>query len=280
MSGLLAAVCGLLVAAALRELWAERGERARLLVGRRLRRLSARLPGLGPGSPLARASDGVADRLARAGIADRLAPRDLLVGRGACALAAVPLTLVLAPVAPGRLGLGVAVGLPIAAGAVPDLLVEQLGRRRRARIGARLPDSLELIAVGAGAGGNATSLLRTASEATSGPLREELAIAVAELECGERHARALARLGRRGGPELAGLGVLLERSRRLGSPLADGLQRQAVTLREEQARVIEERAARAAPKIQLVIALLFVPSVLLLVAAAIIANAEALLAGF
>jgi two-component system LytT family sensor kinase len=40
-----------------------------------------------------------------------------------------------------------------------------------------------------------------------------------------------------------------------------------------------EAAARAAPKIQLVVALMLVPSVLLLVAAAIAANAEALLSG-
>ena len=40
------------------------------------------------------------------------------------------------------------------------------------------------------------------------------------------------------------------------------------------------RAARAAPKIQLVVALVLVPSVLLMIAAALIANADVLLAGF
>ena len=39
----------------------------------------------------------------------------------------------------------------------------------------------------------------------------------------------------------------------------------------------EEKAARAAPKIQLVIALILVPSVLLLMVAALIANGDALL---
>jgi tight adherence protein C len=86
-------------------------------------------------------------------------------------------------------------------------------------------------------------------------------------------------LGRRAGGDVAALAQLLDRSRRLGSPLAAGLQEQAVGLRERQAREIEERAARAAPKIQLIVALLLVPSVLLLVAAAILANAEALLGG-
>jgi tight adherence protein C len=43
------------------------------------------------------------------------------------------------------------------------------------------------------------------------------------------------------------------------------------------ARRIEERAARAAPKIQLVVALVLVPSVLLMIGAALIAHADALL---
>ena len=67
---------------------------------------------------------------------------------------------------------------------------------------------------------------------------------------------------------------------RLGSPLADQLRRQAASLRRDQRRAVEERAARAAPKIQLVVALVLVPSVLLMIAAALIANADVLLSGF
>ena len=273
MSAALAAVCGVLVAAAARELWADRGERARLLAGRRLRRLTSRLPGRGsdPGGP--------ASRLRRAGIADRMRPRDLLLARGACALLALPPSLLAAPAAPGRIGPLVVVFVPIAAAAAPDVAIERLAGRRRGRIRAQLADSLELMAVAAGAGNNVVALLTAARDAASGPLREELATAVAELECGVRHQEALQRLGTRSGPELAGLAVLLDRSRRLGSPLSEGLQRWAAGLREERAREVEEHAARAAPKIQLVVALLFVPSVLLLVAAAILAHADALTIG-
>jgi len=58
------------------------------------------------------------------------------------------------------------------------------------------------------------------------------------------------------------------------------LRRQAGALRRDQRRRVEERAARAAPKIQLVVALVLVPSVLLMIAAGLIANAGTLLAGF
>jgi tight adherence protein C len=53
-----------------------------------------------------------------------------------------------------------------------------------------------------------------------------------------------------------------------------------VALRRDQRRLVEERAARAAPKIQLVVALVLVPSVLLMIAAALIANGDRLLTGF
>ena len=112
-----------------------------------------------------------------------------------------------------------------------------------------------------------------------GPLRAELSAAWAEIECGVPQSGSLARLAVEGGQELAALTVLIERSRRLGSPLADGLQSQAALLRAEHGRRIAEQAARSAPKIQLVVALMLVPSVMLLVGAAIVANAETLLSG-
>ena len=43
---------------------------------------------------------------------------------------------------------------------------------------------------------------------------------------------------------------------------------------------VERRGGRAAPKIQLVVALVLVPSVLAMIAAALIAYSEVLLAGF
>ena len=72
---------------------------------------------------------------------------------------------------------------------------------------------------------------------------------------------------------------VIERSHRYGSPLADQLREQASALRAAQSRRIEEQAARAAPKIQLAVALLLVPSVLLMIAAGLLANVDRFLAG-
>ena len=116
---------------------------------------------------------------------------------------------------------------------------------------------------------------------STGPLREDLARVVAAIECGCSKEEALRSLaGRERRSELAGLAASLERSRRHGSPLSRTLHEQAGSLRADQRRRIAERAARAAPKMQLVVALLLVPSVLLTVAAAIVANSGSLLPSF
>ena len=70
-------------------------------------------------------------------------------------------------------------------------------------------------------------------------------------------------------PEVRTLVAALQRSRRHGVPLADTLSAQAHDARAMLGRHVREEAAKAGPKIQLVVALLLVPSVLLLVAAAL-----------
>ena len=272
---MLAAV--LLAAAALHELEAARGE----LAAGTIRRLSRRLSGSPAGRTLAAVGGPrVAARIRAAGLDGRLGARDVALTRAAAALIALPAAIALAPAAPGRTAVLVVLGLPVAAALSPDLALERLIKRRRTALAAALPASLELMAVRAASGGGPLTLLGDARAALGdGPLRGELAGAWAEIRCGVPQSRSLERLGADGGPELAALSVAIERSRRLGAPLADNLQRQATALREEQGRLLAESAARAAPKIQLVVALMLVPSVLLLVAAAIAANAEALLSG-
>jgi len=70
-------------------------------------------------------------------------------------------------------------------------------------------------------------------------------------------------------PEVIALVGALERATRHGAPLSETLAAQAREARHARRRRIQEEAAKAGPKIQLVVALLLVPSVLLLVAAAL-----------
>jgi tight adherence protein C len=61
----------------------------------------------------------------------------------------------------------------------------------------------------------------------------------------------------------------LRRADRHGAPLSEALAALAADARAGRARTAAEAAARAAPKIQLVVALLLVPSAMLLLAAAL-----------
>ncbi len=224
---------------------------------------------------------GLPERLRRSGLQGRVPLAAVLIAKLAGAAGGGLVALAAAPAAPGRTALLVAVAMPAAGFLAPDALLEREARRRQRRLIAALPDALDLLAVSAGSGRGAAAGLAQLARAGEGPLADELRITAAELSCGRPLSAALSGLRARvPGSELAALVASIERSRRFGSPLADQLRRQAGALRRDSRRAVEERAARAAPKIQLIVALVLVPSVLLMIAAALIANAGSLLTGF
>lgn len=275
-----AALAGLAVLLAFAGLWELLGSRGEAL-GSGARRALAALSG-GRARSVAEAALrlGIPQRLSRAGLAERLAVPAVLAAKVLGAAAGAVLAALAASSAPGRLEIVVALALPAAGFLAPDAVLEREAKRRRERLVVALPDALDLLAVGAEAGRGPGTVLGEIAGGTTGPLAGELAIAAAEIECGSSQGTALDALRERiPGAEIASLTAALERSHRYGSPLADQLRAQATALRREQRRRIEERAARAAPKIQLVVALVLVPSVLLMIVAALVANSGELLGG-
>jgi tight adherence protein C len=237
--------------------------------------------GLGSRSAEAALRLGLPERLRRAGLESRLPLPAVLAAKFGTALGGGVFGLLAAPAAPGRTAVLVMVGLPAAGFLLPDALLERRARRRRRRLLGALPDALDLLAVSAGSGRGPAAGLEQLARAGEGPLAEELRLLASDLSCGVSLSAALSSLRSRvPGSEIAGLVATIERSRRFGSPLAEQLARQALALRRDSRRVVEERAARAGPKIQLIVALVLVPSVLLMIAAGLIANAGTLLAGF
>lgn len=267
--GLLAAIAALLACAALREALAARGARPAAGIGS------------GGRAAVAALKLGLPGRLARSGLAPQMPLAAVLLAKCAGMAAGGIAAWLAAPAAPGRMAVLVAMGLPAAGFMGPDALLEREARRRQRRLRAALPDALDLLAVSSASGRSPVTGLAEIARTGSGPLSDELRMAVAELSCGQPLDDALRSLRERvPGSEVAMLCASIERSRRFGSPLGEQLRRQSSALRRDQRRGVEERAARAAPKIQLVVALVLVPSVLLMIAAALIANADALLSGF
>jgi tight adherence protein C len=66
-------------------------------------------------------------------------------------------------------------------------------------------------------------------------------------------------------PQMRGLVGALIQAEELGSPINDALTRQAEILRSGRRQAVRDAAARTAPKVQLVVAMVMVPGALLVV---------------
>jgi tight adherence protein C len=190
----------------------------------------------------------------------------------AAAVAAAGLGTVLAALAPGRLGVLLGVAAPACGFLVPDLwLVRRAAERARA-VRRELPAMLDLLRVTVDAGASLPAALAEVGARGTGPLAAEWSVVGRELALGVPLEESLTAMARRlPQPEVQALCAALDRSRRHGAPLGRTLSMQARDARVALRRRVQEDAARAGPKIQLVVALLLVPSVLLMVAAALAA---------
>ena len=265
----LAALAGACAAAGLVELAGVRGGGGtRPVRGARAVAALARLGRRG-GAPVP--SHALAARMEAAGRPLGLDVADLTAVKGGCSVVALLAGAPLAAALPGRLPVVAALGLPLAGFVAPDALLARRAARRRREMEAELPDLLDLLRVAIEAGLPAGRALREVGSRHGGVLAREWRTAACEVGLGVPRDEALRRLVRRcPPPAVATLAAALRRAERHGSPLGGTLAAQAAEARAERARRIRERAAKAAPKIQLVVALLLVPSVLLLVAAALV----------
>jgi tight adherence protein C len=243
-------------------------QRGRSLLGGAALRALARI-GRRAGSPAAPRALG--RRLAAAGASRGLGIGDVMAVKGGAALVALVAGVPLATTLPGRLPVVAAVALPLAAFLGPDIwLARRIGRRARA-MELELPDLVDLLRVALAAGLPLRRALAEAARRDSGLLAREVRTAAAELELGLAGEDVLGRLADRcPAAGTASLVAILRRAARYGAPPAEALAALARDSRSERTRRIREEAARAAPKIQLVVALGLVPSVMLLVAAALL----------
>jgi tight adherence protein C len=235
-----------------------------------LRAFAATGARLSPG-PAAAPAD-LPARIAAAGHPAGLGPRELMAAKIAAGLAAGIAGTVLGASAPGRLGALIVVAAPLAGFLAPDLWLARLAAERARRVRRTLPMLLDLLRVTVEAGSSLSEALRKVGERADGPLAREWEAVGQQVALGVPVATALAGMARRVPlPEMRALVAALDRARRHGAPLAETLAAQARDSRFALARRVREDAARAGPKMQLVVALLLVPSVLLLVAAALAA---------
>jgi tight adherence protein C len=256
---LLAGLAGAVAAVAIADLAA---------VPRRRGRARAALLALGRRAGAPPPPRDLAERLDAAGAP--LPLTDAMALKAGSALAGALLALALAAAAPGRLGLALPPAGAAAGFVALDVWLHLRIRARAEAIAVELPDVLDLLRVAVEAGLPPVRALAEVGRRHRGTLAAELERAAGRCALGVPRHEALEILRRRAPAEgIAAVTTVLERAERLGAPPAEALAALARDARESRARARSEAAARAAPKIQLVVALLLVPSVMLLVAAAL-----------
>jgi len=235
-------------------------------------RLPAVLARLGARLGVPAAPDDLARRLDAAGAPPGLAVAEVMALKCGAALAAALAALPVATILPGRLGVVAILTAPAGAFLAPDAWLARRARRRRAAITAELADVLDLLHVAAAAGLPPVRALGEVGRRRGGVLAGELRTAATRAALGVPRSKALDHLTRRCAHEtVTALVAAIRRTERHGAPLGPALQALATDARSQRAQRTRERAARAAPKIQLVVALLLVPSVMLVVAASLAA---------
>jgi tight adherence protein C len=208
-------------------------------------------------------------RIAAAGL--DVSAADVMAVKAGAAVVGFAGAAVLAPVAPGRLAAPILIALPAAAFLLPDASLRRTTRARTRTLEHELADVLDLLRIAVGAGLPPRRALAEIGRRHPGPLAAELRRAAARSTLGVPVTTTLAELEPRAPAEgVPALVAALARAERHGAPLQATLAAQATRARTRAAQHTVEHAAKAAPQIQLVVALLLVPAVLLLVAAALL----------
>jgi tight adherence protein C len=217
-------------------------------------------------------------RLIAAGRPGGLRPRDWMALKVGAAAAASPGSATILAAGRGPLALFLAVSFPLAGFMAPDFWLARAVRARADAALRELPDLLDLLRVEIAAGVAPVRAMGAVAAEFEGPLAVEWRRVATAVSLGAPQAAAIGELAKRvAADEVKALVETLVRSRRHGLPIGPALGAQAARARDARRRRIRERAARAGPKMQLVVALVLVPSMLLIVAALLVGQLEPVL---
>lgn len=220
-------------------------------------------------------------RLSRADTAERLRHRLDIAGNpsgwdvsrliGAKALAMVVLGSLATVYALGNgMALPKAV-LAVAAGGafgflLPNLLLYNAGQKREALMQRALPDALDLLTVSVEAGLGFDAAVMKVARNTHGPLAEEFARLLQEMQLGVGRGEALRGLSERSTlKDLKSFSLAIVQADQLGVPIGRVLRVQAGEMRIKRRQRAEEQAQKVPVKIMIPLVLFIMPCLLIVV---------------
>jgi tight adherence protein C len=198
----------------------------------------------------------------------RASPGGRLSSRTRRLLGAGAVSLLAAVVAP-PLVLAVPVGLWVG----PRLKARQQARVARAQVEADLPEMVDLLRLGVGAGLTVTLAVAAVARRSAGPVGRGLAEAAVAVERGQRLADALDDLPRTLGEAVRPLASTLAASERYGHPIGPALERLAAECRADQRRRAEAAARRVPVLLLFPLVVCILPAFALLTVAPLVAGA-------
>lgn len=141
-----------------------------------------------------------------------------------------------------------------------------LQRKRRTTIDNDLPDFLDVLAVTVGAGIGFRSALDRVSARFTGPLRDELAFTLHQLDVGVPRRQAFTSLRDRSDSEaMASFTSAFLQAEELGAPLGETLSGIARDSRREASQRARQRAARMVPRVTLLVSTVMVPPSIIMI---------------
>ncbi len=165
---------------------------------------------------------------------------------------------------------------------LPDLWLYNLGLKRQQRLALSLPEALDLLTICVEAGLGFDAALAQVARNLNGPLAQELARVLQEMQIGKSRAEAMRSMAERSRvPELRAFVSALAQSTELGIPVAHVLREQAKEMRLRRRQRAEAQAQKIPVKITFPLIGCLLPALFVIVlGAGLIEIAHTLLHGF
>jgi tight adherence protein C len=149
---------------------------------------------------------------------------------------------------------------------IPKIALDRAIRARKTAIQRALPDFLDLLTATVGAGLALNAAMIQATEATTGPLKQELESALAEIRLGRSRAEALeAMAGRISDQQTTTMITAIVQAERLGSNVSTMLRELSADTRNLRWSLAEERAARLPIRMMFPMGMLMLPALYIMI---------------
>lgn len=148
-------------------------------------------------------------------------------------------------------------------------------RRRRTTIDNDLPDFLDVLAVTVSAGIGFRSALDRVSARFAGPLRDELAFTLHQLDVGVPRRQAFTSLRDRSDSDaMSSFTTAFLQAEELGAPLGETLQGIARDSRREASQRARQRASKIVPRVTLLVSTVMVPPSIIMIVVGLFLGAD------